>query len=247
MFLCFLRSMRTTLCCEVQPAVVAVGSIFLAACDLNIPLAKETGWYELFDVTWDDVVKVCTRILSLYKREPPKYLKLAEKVAVLPKVEKERMHARIERDNDKMEEDTTEADEDAKPASAAASAPSAAGSAAAAAAASDAAAPVRAEGESVKENVAAAEGQSQSEVLNDGKAEQPQQLHHRHRHHPQTRQTAREPPHAPKRKQQEFLLLAFMYLKHYFTLFFKEGRHAKFYRIVLLLLVHFCSFAFFLC
>ncbi|CDI87981.1 cyclin, putative [Eimeria praecox] len=71
-------SMRTTLCCEVQPAVVAVGSIFLAACDLNIHLAKETGWYELFDVTWEDVLKVCTRILSLYKREPPKYTKLAE-------------------------------------------------------------------------------------------------------------------------------------------------------------------------
>ncbi|CDJ35832.1 cyclin, putative [Eimeria mitis] len=71
-------SMRTTLCCEVQPAVVAVGSIFLAACDLNIHLAKETGWYELFDVTWEDVLKVCTRILSLYKRAPPKYTKLAE-------------------------------------------------------------------------------------------------------------------------------------------------------------------------
>lgn len=81
--------MRTTLCCEVQPAVVAVGSIFLAACDLNIPLAKETGWYELFDVTWEDVVKVCTRILALYKREPPKYIKLAETRPVAPpKIEK---------------------------------------------------------------------------------------------------------------------------------------------------------------
>lgn len=77
-------SMRTTLCCEVQPAVIAVGSIFLAACDLNIPLAKETGWYELFDVTWEDVVKVCTRILSLYKRELPTYAKLAETRPVPP-------------------------------------------------------------------------------------------------------------------------------------------------------------------
>ncbi|KAL8444639.1 hypothetical protein Emag_005397 [Eimeria magna] len=80
------HSMHTTLCCEVQPAVVAVGSIFLAACDLSIPLAKETGWYELFDVSWEDVVKVCTRILSLYKRPPPKYTKLAEAPpVVLPK------------------------------------------------------------------------------------------------------------------------------------------------------------------
>lgn len=73
--------MRTTLCCEVQPAVVAVGSIFLAACDLGICLAKDTQWYELFDVTWDDVVKVCTTILSLYKCEPPKYMRLLEETA----------------------------------------------------------------------------------------------------------------------------------------------------------------------
>lgn len=91
-------SMRTTLCCEVQPAVVAVGSIFLAACDLNLPLAKETGWYELFDVTWEDVVKVCTRILSLYKREPPKYEKLAEaRPSAAPKAE------RIETQTEKAE------------------------------------------------------------------------------------------------------------------------------------------------
>lgn len=97
--------MRTTLCCEVQPAVVAVGSIFLAACDLNIPLAKETGWYELFDVTWEDVVKVCTRILSLYKRDPPKYEKLAEaRATAFPKPE--RTEAQTEK-AEKTEEVTT--------------------------------------------------------------------------------------------------------------------------------------------
>nr|CEL68276.1 TPA: cyclin 4, putative [Neospora caninum Liverpool] len=71
-------SMRTTLCCEVQPAVIAVGSIFLAACDLGIPLPEETGWHELFDVSWEDVTKVCDAILSLYTRPLPSYLKLAE-------------------------------------------------------------------------------------------------------------------------------------------------------------------------
>ncbi|KEP62200.1 UNVERIFIED_CONTAM: cyclin 4, putative [Hammondia hammondi] len=71
-------SMRTTLCCEVQPAVIAVGSIFLAACDLGIPLPKETGWHELFDVSWEDVAKVCDAILSLYTRPLPSYVKLAE-------------------------------------------------------------------------------------------------------------------------------------------------------------------------
>ncbi|KAF8823027.1 putative cyclin 4 [Cardiosporidium cionae] len=59
-------SMRTTLCCEVQPAVIAVGSIYLAACALDVALPKETGWYELFDVAWEDVVKVCTTIQTLY-------------------------------------------------------------------------------------------------------------------------------------------------------------------------------------
>lgn len=98
-------SMRTTLCCEVQPAVIAVGSIFLAACDLNIPLAKESRWYELFDVTWEDVVKVCTRILSLYKREPPKYAKLAETRSVAPP-KPEKIGSKTER-IEKTEEATT--------------------------------------------------------------------------------------------------------------------------------------------
>ncbi|PFH36611.1 putative cyclin 4 [Besnoitia besnoiti] len=71
-------SMRTTLCCEVQPAVIAVGSIFLAACDLGIPLPQETGWHDLFDVSWEDVTKVCDAILSLYTRPLPSYVKLAE-------------------------------------------------------------------------------------------------------------------------------------------------------------------------
>ncbi|CDI80039.1 cyclin, putative [Eimeria acervulina] len=94
-------SMRTTLCCEVQPAVVAVGSIFLAACDLNIHLAKETGWYELFDVTWEDVLKVCTRILSLYKRGPPKYTKLAETPRTLPPPKQEAStNTKIEKSED---------------------------------------------------------------------------------------------------------------------------------------------------
>lgn len=73
----FACSMRTTLCCRVQPAVIAVGSIFLAACDLNIPLPPETRWFELFDVSWEDVTKVCESILSLYTRPLPSYEKLA--------------------------------------------------------------------------------------------------------------------------------------------------------------------------
>lgn len=92
--------MRTTLCCEVQPAVVAVGSIFLAACDLNIHLAKETGWYELFDVTWEDVLKVCTRILSLYKRAPPKYTKLAETRTPPPAKQETATDAKVETGED---------------------------------------------------------------------------------------------------------------------------------------------------
>ncbi|KAL8445930.1 hypothetical protein Emed_005290 [Eimeria media] len=118
-------SMHTTLCCEVQPAVVAVGSIFLAACDLSIPLAKETGWYELFDVSWEDVVKVCTRILALYKRPPPKYTKLAEAPpVVLPKpVKKEPLPDKTE---GKSEEKSAASAATAATVAAAAAAPEAA-------------------------------------------------------------------------------------------------------------------------
>ncbi|CAD2112676.1 cyclin, putative [Plasmodium vinckei] len=60
-------SMRTTLCCEYQPRCIAVASIFLAAYKLNIPLIKETNWFKLFDVDYDDIKKICIRILQLYK------------------------------------------------------------------------------------------------------------------------------------------------------------------------------------
>ncbi|SCQ16689.1 cyclin, putative [Plasmodium ovale] len=60
-------SMRTTLCCEYQPRCIAVASIFLAAYKLNIPLIKSTNWFKLFDVEYDDIKKICIRILQLYK------------------------------------------------------------------------------------------------------------------------------------------------------------------------------------
>ncbi|SOV17200.1 cyclin [Plasmodium gaboni] len=60
-------SMRTTLCCEYQPRCIAVASIFLAAYKLNIPLMKNTNWFKLFDVDYEDIKKICIRILELYK------------------------------------------------------------------------------------------------------------------------------------------------------------------------------------
>ncbi|KAI4834620.1 cyclin [Plasmodium brasilianum] len=60
-------SMRTTLCCEYQPRCIAVASIFLASYKLNIPLIKSTNWFKLFDVEYDDIKRICIRILQLYK------------------------------------------------------------------------------------------------------------------------------------------------------------------------------------
>lgn len=71
-------SLRTTLCCEVQPGVIAVGCIYLAACDCDIILPQEARWYEAFDVSWEDIERVCQAVRSLYKRPPPKYIKCFE-------------------------------------------------------------------------------------------------------------------------------------------------------------------------
>ena len=71
--------MMTVLCCEVQPAVIAVGSIYLAASDLELPLPQETLWYELFDVTWEDVVKVCSTIRESYTWPAVAYTNLASR------------------------------------------------------------------------------------------------------------------------------------------------------------------------
>ncbi|GAB68714.1 cyclin 4 [Plasmodium cynomolgi strain B] len=60
-------SMRTTLCCEYQPRCIAVASIFLAAHKLNIPLIRSTNWFALFDVAYEDIKKICIKILQLYK------------------------------------------------------------------------------------------------------------------------------------------------------------------------------------
>eukprot|EP00914_Ancora_sagittata_P002282 GHVO01005115.1.p1 GENE.GHVO01005115.1~~GHVO01005115.1.p1 ORF type:complete len:364 (-),score=40.61 GHVO01005115.1:367-1413(-) len=70
-------SLRTTLCCEVSPHVIAVGCIYLAACDCLIPLPQTTRWYEIFDVTWEDICRVCVAINSYYYQfSKPRYIKL---------------------------------------------------------------------------------------------------------------------------------------------------------------------------
>ncbi|VWU49003.1 cyclin [Hepatocystis sp. ex Piliocolobus tephrosceles] len=72
-------SMRTTLCCEYQPRCIAVAAIFLAAYKLNIPLIKSTNWYKLFDVEYDDIKKICIRILQLYKIGRCSYIDVLKK------------------------------------------------------------------------------------------------------------------------------------------------------------------------
>eukprot|EP00921_Rhytidocystis_pertsovi_P008006 GHVQ01013225.1.p1 GENE.GHVQ01013225.1~~GHVQ01013225.1.p1 ORF type:complete len:288 (+),score=14.32 GHVQ01013225.1:517-1380(+) len=76
-------SLRTTLCCRVQPEVIAVGSIYMAACDLNINLPKSSRWYEIFGVEWDDVKEVCHTLKALYRLPMPTYVKLVSRQAPL--------------------------------------------------------------------------------------------------------------------------------------------------------------------
>eukprot|EP00382_Lankesteria_abbotti_P003410 CAMPEP_0113845528 /NCGR_PEP_ID=MMETSP0372-20130328/807_1 /TAXON_ID=340204 /ORGANISM="Lankesteria abbotti" /LENGTH=295 /DNA_ID=CAMNT_0000814581 /DNA_START=129 /DNA_END=1016 /DNA_ORIENTATION=- /assembly_acc=CAM_ASM_000359 len=69
-------SYRTTLCCEVEPQVVAAASIYLAASDANVPLPKELRWYELFDVSWETVMTAVDRIRSVYSAPAPTYVRV---------------------------------------------------------------------------------------------------------------------------------------------------------------------------
>eukprot|EP01071_Lankesteria_metandrocarpae_P004164 Lankesteria_metandrocarpae@DN340_c0_g1_i1.p1 len=71
-------SYRSTLCCEVEPRVVAAASIYMAASDLEVPLSKDTRWYELLGVTWESMTEATERIHQIYKDPEPYYIKLVK-------------------------------------------------------------------------------------------------------------------------------------------------------------------------
>uniref|UniRef100_A0A061R4S7 Arginine-rich cyclin 1 n=1 Tax=Tetraselmis sp. GSL018 TaxID=582737 RepID=A0A061R4S7_9CHLO len=64
-------SLRTTLCVRFKAETVACACIFLASRKLQVPMPESVGgsdfcWWELFDVSFQDMIEVCSTILNLY-------------------------------------------------------------------------------------------------------------------------------------------------------------------------------------
>ncbi|EKX74243.1 cyclin, putative [Theileria equi strain WA] len=74
-------SMRTSLICEIEPGVIAVGCIYLASASLGIPLKKDTLWFEVFNATWNDVIQVCKALDHLYSMGPVYYIDVNRKLS----------------------------------------------------------------------------------------------------------------------------------------------------------------------
>jgi hypothetical protein len=72
-------SYRTVVCVRFRPCVLACGAIFLAARDLNIALPENPGWWTLFDTQYEDMLTVCSGILTLYQMPKSKYICLHSK------------------------------------------------------------------------------------------------------------------------------------------------------------------------
>mmetsp|Transcript_9625 Transcript_9625/g.20482 ORF Transcript_9625/g.20482 Transcript_9625/m.20482 type:complete len:306 (-) Transcript_9625:32-949(-) len=70
-------AMRTTVCCQFEPNIIAVAGISLAARTLNFPLPQEPDpWWEIFDASYDEVVAVCERVWQVYNQRRPRYVSL---------------------------------------------------------------------------------------------------------------------------------------------------------------------------
>ncbi|KAK9915685.1 hypothetical protein WJX75_002648 [Coccomyxa subellipsoidea] len=67
-------SLRTTLCVRLKSEVVACGIIFMAARRLKVPLPEDPPWWELHNVTFEDICEVCSEVQSLYQRPPARYV-----------------------------------------------------------------------------------------------------------------------------------------------------------------------------
>jgi len=72
-------AMRTTVCCQFEPNIIAVAGISLAARTLEFPLPQEPdAWWEIFDASYDEVVAVCERVWQVYNQRPPRYVNLSK-------------------------------------------------------------------------------------------------------------------------------------------------------------------------
>lgn len=78
-------SFRTDVFVRYQPETIACACIYLTARKLNIPLPNNPSWFLIFRVSEDDMLDVCYRIMTLYKRSKPNAETLEEAVDSLKK------------------------------------------------------------------------------------------------------------------------------------------------------------------
>lgn len=78
-------SFRTDVFVRYQPETIACACIYLTARKQNIPLPANPGWFLIFRVSEDDMLDVCYRIMSLYKRPKPNAEALDNAVDALKK------------------------------------------------------------------------------------------------------------------------------------------------------------------
>lgn len=69
-------SMRTSLCVERPPTLLATAALRLAFLDCGIELTETSRFVEVFDASWDDVEDATERILGLYEIPVPSYVPL---------------------------------------------------------------------------------------------------------------------------------------------------------------------------
>uniref|UniRef100_A0A1Q3F182 Putative cdk9 kinase-activating protein cyclin t n=1 Tax=Culex tarsalis TaxID=7177 RepID=A0A1Q3F182_CULTA len=78
-------SFRTDVFVRYQPETIACACIYLTARKQNIPLPANPGWFLIFRVSEEDMLDVCYRIMSLYKRPKPNAEALDNAVEALKK------------------------------------------------------------------------------------------------------------------------------------------------------------------
>ncbi|KAJ1639510.1 cyclin-like protein [Pavlovales sp. CCMP2436] len=69
-------SARTTVCLRFSPEAICCAAISMAARSLGLPLPTKPPWWEIFDVSKDDVDQVCGVMVDLYGRTKAKYVHL---------------------------------------------------------------------------------------------------------------------------------------------------------------------------
>lgn len=79
-------SLRTDVFMRYNPETIACACIYLSARKLIIPLPSHPSpWFGIFQVTEDDIIDICYRVMELYTRSKPNVEKLEDAVEKLKK------------------------------------------------------------------------------------------------------------------------------------------------------------------